>query len=278
MHRSAWKWGAAAAAAVLLFGSLKLWAAAAEPGAHWTPDYEKQDLTNILAKKELSEADYKTLLLQTGLGAFAVDTLRAGGMTEEILALQETFFAVPPIICTPNSPVSAEEHTVQGTRLAALEDGDILVTPCSHAYGWRNGHAALVVDAAQGVTLESVVLGQASCLQSVHKWETYPAVLVFRLRGAGEKERGQIAETAVERLCGVPYGLTVGVFSPKHPEDVPTTTHCAHLVWEAYRAFGYDLDSTGGRIVTPHDLAYSPLLELKQVHGVDPRTLVQAGF
>ena len=273
MQKQAWRWSAAALMAALVFIALKLWAAAAEPGAHWTPDYEKEDLTTILFREHLSPSDYQTLLMQTGLGKFAVDTLLDRNAQTEILAAQERLFAALPITCTPNSPVSAEEHTSQGPRLTALEDGDILITPCSHAYGWRNGHAALIIDAAQGITLESVVLGTNSCLQNIQKWETYPAVMVFRLRGVDAHTRSKIAQTACERLSGIPYGLTVGLLSPKHSEDRPSKTHCAHLVWEAYRAYGYDLDSTGGRIVTPHDLASSPLLELKQIYGVDPRTL-----
>ena len=79
MRKKFWKWGAAIFAAVLVLCALKLWAAAAEPGAHWTPDYEKVNLTEILSKGQLTPADYQTLLLQTGLGAFAVDTLRGQG-------------------------------------------------------------------------------------------------------------------------------------------------------------------------------------------------------
>lgn len=258
---------------VLLAGTgLKLWQLSTEPKARWTPDYTRQDLTPILTQEQLQTADYETLLLQTGLSACVIDILRERGMQSEIYAAQERFFAEPPIECVPNSPISAEEHTAQGTRLLALEDGDLLLTPCSHAYGWRNGHAALVVDAAQGLTLESVVLGTDSCLQTVQKWETYPAFMVFRLRDASAELRSQIAQTAYGRLCGIPYGLTVGLLSPKYT-DVPDTTHCAHLLWSAYRAYGYDLDSTGGHIVTPRDLALSPLLELKQCCGVDPRVL-----
>lgn len=273
MRKGRKKWGTAALAAAAVFCALQLWAAACEPGAHWSPDYARLDLSALLARERLTPEDYRTLLLQTGLGPFSVDTLRAAGKPELILQAQTDFFAAPAIICTPNTPISAEEHTPHGTRLASLEDGDILITPCSHTYGWRNGHAALVVDAAQGLTLESVVLGADSCVQSVGKWETYPAVLVFRLRGAAPELRAEIASTACARLCGVPYGLTVGLLSGKHCEGIPASTHCAHLVWEAYRAFGFDLDSTGGPVVTPHDLADSPLLELKQVYGLDPRTL-----
>lgn len=266
------KWRIVILAMLLIGTGLKLWQLSAEPKARWTPDYGRQNLAPLLAQEELQTADYETLLLQTGLSACVIDTLRTHDQQSEIYAAQERFFAAPSIECTPNSPISAEEHTTQGARLLSLEDGDILITPCSHACGWRNGHAALVVNAAQGLTLESVVLGTDSCLQTVQKWETYPAVMVFRLRGAPAALRAQIAQTAYERLCGIPYGLTVGLLSPKYAA-VPNSTHCAHLLWSAYRAYGYDLDSTGGSIVTPRDLALSPLLELKQCCGVDPRLL-----
>lgn len=266
------KWRIVVLIVLLIGAGLKLWQLSTESKARWTPDYACQDLTSILALEQLQTADYETLLLQTGLNACVIDALREHDLQSEIYAAQERFFAAPPIDCTPNSPISAEEHTAQGARLLALEDGDILITPCSHAFGWRNGHAALVVDASQGLTLESVVLGTDSCLQTIQKWETYPAVMVFRLRGAPAELRAQIAGTAYERLCGIPYGLTVGLLSPKYA-DVPDSTHCAHLLWSAYRTYGYDLDGSGGRIVTPRDLASSPLLELKQCCGVDPRLL-----
>lgn len=272
MRKNRKKWQAAALTAAAAFCALHLWAAAAEPAAHWSPDYAKRDISTLLSQPQLSTEDYQTLLLQTGLAPPVIDALRTSGQTESILLAQTAFFRTPTIICTPNTPISAEEHTANGTRLAALEDGDILLTPCSHTYGWRNGHAALVIDAAQGLTLESVVLGQNSCLQSIGKWETYPAVMVCRLRGASSALRSEIASAACERLCNVPYSLTVGLLSGKHPKGAPKATHCAHLVWEAYRAYGFDLDSNGGCIVTPHDLACSPLLELKQVYGMNPQS------
>lgn len=273
MRKRRVNWTALTLAVVLLFGALHLWAAAAEPGAHWSPEYARTDIAPLLEKETLTDEDYRALYLQTGLSPYSISTLCREGRKQAILAAQDAFFAEPAICCTPNSPISCEEHTDFGAPLLALEDGDILITPCSHTYGWRNGHAALVIDAERGLTLESVVLGQDSCVQRVSKWETYPAVLVLRLRDASADQRAGIAAAARMRLCGVPYGLTVGLLSDKHPESEPASTHCAHLVWEAYRANGYDLDSTGGRIVTPRDLANSPLLEVKQVYGLHPGDL-----
>ena len=44
-------------------------------------------------------------------------------------------------------------------------------------------------------------------------------------------------------------------------------------MWQAYFNFGYDLDSNGGAIVVPKDIATSPLLEVVQVYGFDPDRL-----
>ena len=44
-------------------------------------------------------------------------------------------------------------------------------------------------------------------------------------------------------------------------------TQCAHLVWLAYAAYGYDIDSNGGLIVTPKDIAESELFEVVQIYG-----------
>lgn len=264
---------------VLLWCGLQIWMATAEEAVRSTPDYEKTELQNILEKETLSDGDYRTLFCQTGLGAPAVDKLRKTGTAADFMFLQKRFFEAPAYICDKNTPVSAEERLVddtgkrmEGTRLVGLETGDILITPSCHTFGWRNGHAALVVDAEKGITLESVVLGRDSCLQRIDKWTCYPSLLVLRLKDTPPETRAAIAAAAKESLCDVPYGLTVGLFSEKYAEKA-VSTHCAHLVWAAFQRFGYDLDSTGGRMVTPRDLANSPLLEVCQFYGLDPDRL-----
>ena len=36
--------------------------------------------------------------------------------------------------------------------------------------------------------------------------------------------------------------------------------YCSELVWQAYKALGTDLDSNGGFVVSPDDIARSPYL------------------
>ena len=245
------------------------WTVQAEPATYTRPAGQPQDLTALLEKPSWMADDYRTLAGQTGLAPAALDLLREQGELAVIPAVQQAYFQPVAIQCTVYSLAARSERLVDGRNmLVALEDGDILLTPCSHVFGWRNGHAALVVDAQAGVTLEAATVGQASALGSLDKWARTPAVAVYRLRGADAATRAAVARAAVRRLTGVPYALTVGLFSDKHPTGAVQGTQCAHLVWEAYAAFGYDLDANGGPIVTPGDLARSPLLELKQVCGL----------
>lgn len=259
---------------------LHLWTLAAIPSAHWAPDYARTDISANLEKDKLSENDYETLLKQTGLGRSVVDNLLATGEERTLYWIQNQFFSIPLHIWEKNSPISREESVVDnsgnyvaGTNIPLLEDGDILITQNSFTFGWRHGHAAIVVDAKKRQTLESAVLGEDSDIQNVDKWENYPSFLVLRLKNTSVDERRTIAQEAITRLHRVPYGFGEGIWSAKHPDNKVKETHCAHLVWEAYRHFGYDLDSNGGRIVTPRNVANSPLLELIQVYGMNPDKL-----
>ena len=164
--------------------------------------------------------------------------------------------------CRPLSLFVREERLPAGRKhtLPPLQNGDILLTTCTHSFGWRHGHAALVVDSRTGTTLEAVTPGTPSSLGRVPDWETYPSLTVLRLKHA-DKEIGQaVADFAQETLLGLPYCLTSGWGRSKSPSP-PTGSQCAYLVWYAYFQFGYDLDSDGGKLVTVADLAASPLLE-----------------
>lgn len=268
---------------ILIAAVLLISGAAAEPYAHTEPDYQQIDITPILSKSKLSEEDYRTLFLQTGLGKPAVDDLRkeSPDSAQTILTFQDNFFKKINEICESNSLISREESVVDengnyvdGTQLAPLHNGYIMITKCSHVFGWRNGHAALVVDAAQGITLESDVLGTNSVIQGTDKWKNFPDFMIFRIKGASDTLLNKIAQSALQNLNNVPYDFSVGILSPKYQEPGQITgTQCSHLVWEACKLYGYDLDSDSGMIVTPKDIANSPLLEVVQVYGVDPQDI-----
>lgn len=239
-----------------------------EPMAHIYPQYEQKSLEEISKKTPdlLTEADFELIFEQTGLGKAAVTELEN---LDKLPYYQKNYFAEIEYTRFTNSPVSTEEYVENPTvTLDFLEKGDILITHSSNVFSWRNGHAAIVIDAEKGLTLEAVVIGENSCVQDVKKWRHYPNFLVLRLKDADEQLRSDIADTALELLCDKPYRLFTGIFSKKYPDrENIIGTQCAHLVWLAYAYHGYDIDSDRGLIVTPKDISESDLLEVVQSYG-----------
>lgn len=256
---------------VLLTAFLLFWIHVTEGEARYAPEYPKVDISGYLKREKLTEEDYQLLYQQTGLSSLAVDALRAEGREEEMLALQERFFAEAEICCERDFLLYNEvlELEQQTEIMPALEDGDILITFNSHFLGWRNGHAAIVIDAAKGKTLEAISLGTESAILSVSSWEDRPSFAVLRLSGASREKRAAIADYAKGNLVKQPYRLTAGIFG-EMGKGTSAGTNCSHLVWQAYNEFGYNLDSDGGIIVTPKDLYESSLLEVVQVYGMKP--------
>ena len=144
-------------------------------------------------------------------------------------------------------------------RFSDIETGDILVTDSTYCFCFRHGHAALVVDAENGITLEAFGIGTESEYSRLQEWRRYPHVLVLRLN-APEEVRQKIAEYAKEHLLGLPYMLSPGAIDDKDMDEEYWGTQCAHLVWAAFEAFGYDIDGDGGWLVTPADFVKSELL------------------
>lgn len=254
-----------------------------KPLAHVKPDYDKISIVKLLDKKELSDEDYKNIFYQTGLGASAIDSLladKANGKNK-ILEFQENFFKDVNIFYQKITPITYQEsvlddngNIVFGTELAPYENGYILVTRATYSAGWRHGHAAIITDSKYGEILEAAVLGEDSQIASIDSWRYYPNFILLKLKNAEQSELDEIAEFAVKALYKVPYRLTVGIFSSKYKDGInPAGTHCSHLVWYPFKKFGYDLDSNGGILITPQDIANSPYLEVVQVYGFNPKDL-----
>lgn len=244
---------------------LLLWVYSAEESVRYTPTYPMEDISVYLKQEKLTEEDYALLYRQTGLALPAVDALRRENREEELLMAQKRFFAVEKTCCERDFLLFNEVLAVpRDIVMPVLEDGDILITFNSHFLGWRNGHAAIVVDAEQGLTVEASTLGQNSAIRSIRGWYDCPSFAVLRMENVSKEQRAKIADYAEKMLVGVPYRLTAGT-------QVPVSgTYCSHLIWYAYKQFGYELDSDGGIVVTPRDVYDSPLLELVQIYGMNP--------
>lgn len=255
----------------IIYGTLSAYIASLfhiEPLAYTPPLTSKTDISHLFFKplSAYTKDDYELIFRQTGLGKAAVDKLKS---PLQLIGYQESYFAKPEYTCRMNSPVSFEERIEDSTvMLAPLEDGDVLITNASHVFSWRNGHAAIVVDADNGITLEAVVIGKNSKVQDTDKWRHYPNFVVLRLKDAKKAERTAIAHSAYDYLNDIPYIATIGIIPAKYSElETASGTQCAHLVWLAYAAHGYDIDSDGGLIVTPNDILESDLFEVVQVYG-----------
>lgn len=236
------------------------------------PSYEKTDLTETLGKEEWTEEDYALLYRQTGLAREPLDALKS--KPEKISEFQDALF-YEGVLGHIDAAVTTPHDYLKGcfAPIAPLKDGDVLVTSSCHTYGWRNGHAAIIVNAQKGLLLESVAPGILSGVSDLTWFRHSSNFIVLRMKGLTDAQRTEIAASALEHLRYIPYSLTVGVFSAKDQGLSPEATHCAHLVWQAYKNFGYDIDRDGGNIVTAHDIATSPLFEVVQVYGFDVERL-----
>ena len=150
-----------------------------------------------------------------------------------------------------------------------LQPGDVIVTLSTHSFGWRHGHAGLVI--GKDSILECVTWGEKSRIVSIEHWSTYSSCVVLRVKNVTEELKQEVVSYAKENLCGVPYHLSAG-FIGKKDLDIEAKQfgmQCAYMVWYAWNHFGYDLDSDGGRLVTVSDLLNSELLEVVQSYGMD---------
>lgn len=289
------------AVVLTLFLFLCIWTSETIPLAHIFPTMEKANIGPLLSQAEHSETQLQLLSAQTGLHPQSIQSLLNQGRGQELLQIQQQYYAPIQIKALHSTPLTISEVLVDaqgdicyGMPLVDVQDGDILLTKNSRFLGWRNGHAALVVDAEEGLLLEAIMPGTNSKISPISKWSTYPSFLVLRLKEEYIKSTAnqeidlpkQIADYAETQLVDVPYLLVAGILQRSLPERGSTVeaagqateqtaklskalkgTQCAHLVWYAYKQFGIDLDSDGGVIVTPFDIQNSEYLDIIQTYG-----------
>lgn len=244
---------------------------------HWYPAYEKEDITQILDKTELTDEDYALLYAQTGLTKIGIDGLLAEGNKARILKIQDFYFEEHTVDCSRFNPFTYLETIESYGTYARLEDGDIIVSATTHVSGWRLGHACLVVDGRGEKIAEALGPGSQSRIANASTFSNLANFMV--LRPKFDKEfRAEVAKYAAENLIGAQYNFSVGILSKKYNESSFERTQCAHLVWYAYRHFDVDLDSNGGLVVTPPEIANSPYVEVVQIFGFDPVKLWKHGW
>lgn len=289
------RWAISLITGFLLFVALFYWKSQGESHIRWIPDYEMSELPSFFKVSQLSSEQLLEIYRQTGVSEVGLLRLEEQGRLEELEVFQRAFFlegvvmesedltalsyplTTLPIFSEMNSPISWEEWVVdfEGNRgaylpMVPLSKGDVLLTPSSYCFGFRQGHAALVIE--EDTTLESVVLGTNSKFQWAGKWQGFPAVVILRPKEEEMAERA--VEFALSHLVDIPYVLTIGVFSDKYLGfDRVWGTNCSHLVWQAYEWAGIDIDGNGGRQVLPQDMGYSSQLEVVQIWGINPEEM-----
>ncbi len=270
------------------------WTNEAQKAAHIMPKSSKMNIEALVLQKDINSKELHKIAEQTGLHSKVIEVMRRQGQEETLLQLQQAYYAPVEMLTIRTTPLTVCEYVVneqgeytKGTDIVDLRNGDILITKNSRFLGWRNGHAGLVVDAKKGLVLEAVMLGTNTKLCSVGGWESYPSFQVLRLKEEFRDSSSveEVVMFAERNLIDIPYKLQAGIFSRlsdilgykrKEKQNSELTeiteaalsgTHCAHVIWYAYRQIGIDLDSDGGIFVTPYDIQNSPYLEVIQSYG-----------
>lgn len=240
----------------------------------WTPDYEQVDISSLLTKETLTEEEYDLLYRQTGVTKIGIDDMRTSFTgRQNLLSIQKNFFRDYEEYSRMFGPFTYTEEIEYSSSaelpvVADMQDGDILVSTSMYFSWWRFGHSALVVDGDGKRILEALEPGYTSETSSVNTFRFRANFILLRPK-VDEEIKAQVVEYAKTELLGLDYSFMVGLLSKKYNGKTPDKSQCAHIVWLAYKQFGIDLDSNGGKIVTPHDMYKSEYMEVVQVFGLD---------
>ena len=242
----------------------------AENSAFYRVTYEKTDISDILSKPQLSYDDRMLIFRQTGISPGSVEEIFSRGNTELIKNLQTLYFENADYqkiyIAFPVTLEERNKKTV--TPLIPLKKGDILITFNTRTADWGHGHSALLLDNNGKVMLEHMAIGKNSVVSVAEYWGTYPSFIV--LRYPDEKIAAAAADYANENLVDIPYDIFAGLVKKDKTGVKNPTSHCSHIVWQAYKSQGIDIDSNKGSIVTPRDIANSQDLKVAQIFGINP--------
>ena len=194
--------------------------------------------------------------------------MRSEAGTQRILQIQNFLFKKQKVTSHRFNPFTYLEEIDGHAPMAFVRDGDIIVSATTRVSWLRYGHAALIVDGAGGILVESIGPGVDSEFNSIDTFSNLANFLIVRPNLDDEKKQ-EIVSYAKQNLLGIPYRFTIGIFYEKYNAKRIKRSQCAHLVWYAYKRFGLDLDSNGGAIVKPQDMVLSKHVEVVQAYGFD---------
>lgn len=232
--------------------------------------YPKQDISEVLQKDNLTDADYMLIFRQTGISPHSSKKLVQKGDLDFLQNMNDLYFKIPKTQKDYIAfPVTASEvNTSYTVPFADIKRGDILLTFNTHTLDWRHGHCAIVIDEKNGLLLEHMSIGNLSCITNIKYWGEYPGFAV--LRYPDENIAQKAADYAENHLVGIDYDVFAGMIKKDKTGQQNPSSQCAHIVWQAYKAVGADIDSTSDAFVIPKDIAMSDKLKLVQIYGINP--------
>ncbi len=238
----------------------------------WRPDYEMEPISQTLKKDSLTDEDYDFLFRQTGLSRLGIDGLLDNGDTGRILRIQQQYFSEQEYSLVSFAPFTGLLKRKGGAaEVAVLENGDILYSPSTFFSLIRLGHSAIVIDETRGSFVQASGYGTGAVILPRDTFFLRPIFVILRVK-TDKATRDAVAKLVSDELVGGEYSILAGIFGDKAPVPIKKT-HCSHLVWYAYERLGIDIDSDGGKIVTPDDILHSDMLEVVQVYGMNPERL-----
>ena len=239
-------------------------------------DEPYKDISNYYEKSELSENEYIEIFKQTGVSPYAYNELKSINKLYMLDMLHKMYFNKPDIeqkyLCFPFTTM--EYNISQKTPIISVKDGDILVNLSTSTLDWRHGHSAIVIDAEKDKTIEHTLVGGVSQEGSVSSWSTQPRFVVLRYED--EEVVSKVVKYAKENLLGVGYNIFVGIDGKKDKSDEKKkyASNCSHIVWQAFKSQGIDIDSNGGLFVTPEEIALCDKLKVVQIYGIDTKEYI----
>lgn len=237
----------------------------------YVPEYKKTDISTILDNDIITEQDYMLIYKNTGVSPAAAKEIINNGQSNVLINLNNLYFVKPKIYKNYIAyPVTLEERNKsQCTPLVPLKKGDILITFNTQTLDWRHGHCGLVLDDDGEILLEHAAIGHTSGLRRSKHWGRYPGFIV--LRHSDESTAVAAADYAIDNLIDIKYRITAGIIDKDKTGEENPASHCSHIVWQAYKSVGVDIDADRSFIVSPKDIAMSDKLKVVQIFGIDPK-------
>lgn len=224
------------------------------------------DIESIIDKETLNDEDYEVLYNQTGLSRIGIDRLH-NVYNEYILEIQNEYFGSYKIDRNHTHLVECSCKHENVTKHVTLEKGDILISDAAHTSFIHFGHIEIYI--GDGKTLSLNGYDDDSNINYASDFFTRSNFLILRVKGLSDDEINNIIDYGINNLIGIKYRILSGIITPKYPIEIKYS-QCSHIIWYMFNRYGIDLDSNGGLIVTPRDIAKSDKLELVQVYGFDP--------